>query len=86
MSDQAKTTTDSLRLAKYVVLLVLDDMRLDDYVNNPGAREEEMRAAKLSDKEIDLLSADGVVELCTYLKEARVAPVPHEEGSGGGGG
>ena len=87
MSDQAQPTTDSFRLARYVVLLVLDPARLEDYVNYPGSREAEMRAAGLSEKEIELLSAEGFVNLCEYLEKQvpSPAPVPDDQTQGGGG-
>ncbi len=68
MSIQANVTTDPFNLPRYLVLLALDRAKLDDYVEHPESREAEMIGEGLGKKEIELLSADGVVKLIEYLQ------------------
>ena len=76
MSDQANVMTDNISLARYTVLLILDPARLRDFVDYPESRAAEMAAAGLSEEEIGLLTGDGVVELCEYLKWQVPGPGP----------
>ena len=66
---------DSSKLKMYIVLLVLDDDKLTDYVNNPHKREESMNAAKLSPLEQSLITTGCFEWLCKYLKTPWTAPV-----------
>ncbi|MCP4656704.1 MAG: hypothetical protein GY856_14930 [bacterium] len=85
MSDQSKAPAEGLRLARYIVLLVLDQRRLDFYVNSkPEKREEEMKSAGLSKHEIALITTACFEKLCAYLREAGVAPAPYEDPDPGG--
>ncbi len=90
MSDQAHVKTDNISLDRYVALLVLDKARLADFVDDPESRAAEMAAVGLSEDEIGLLTSDGVVKLCQYLKWQMPGPgpIPDDEtqSAGGGGG
>ncbi len=76
MSDRTMSAADSFRLANYIILLVLDDRRLNDYVKNPEARQEEMTAAGLTEQERCLLTTGCFENLCKYLEKARSTPAP----------
>lgn len=86
MATETGTVADSLRLAKYLVTLVLDDRRLNVHVEDPKEREAMMNAAKLSEEEKRLLTTACFVQLCDYLEKAWKAPGPIDHGPPPSGG
>ncbi len=80
MGSQAKAETDNLRLAKYVIFLLLDDRKRNDFVKNSEGRKAKMRAAKLTEEEQRLVTTPCFVELCAYVDNvAHMGPVVQPE-------